>query len=83
MSGVKRYTVQAAFTGSVAEPTEIVLASDYDTLRAANQRLREAFIKMRNVAAGYSNHCEESASTRRLDREFEAAEAALREQEGS
>lgn len=35
---------------------------------------RDAFMKMRNVAAGYSNYCEESASTRRLDREFESAD---------
>jgi hypothetical protein len=27
--------------------------------------------RMRNVAAGYSNFCEESGSTRKLEREFE------------
>lgn len=40
--------------------------------------IREAFVKMRNVAAGYSNYCEDSASTRRLDRELEVADELYR-----
>ena len=34
--------------------------------------------RMRNVAAGYSNFCEESGSTRRLEKEFTAIEADAR-----
>lgn len=30
--------------------------------------------RMRNVAAGYSNFCEETGSTRRLEREYEQIE---------
>jgi len=30
--------------------------------------------RMRNVAAGYSNYCEESGSTRKLEREFDQIE---------
>lgn len=41
--------------------------------------VRDAFMKMRNVAAGYSNCCEfDSANTRRLEREFEAADELYR-----
>lgn len=35
---------------------------------------REAFMQMRNAAAGYSNYCEDSANTRRCDRDFAAAD---------
>jgi hypothetical protein len=31
--------------------------------------------RMRDVAAGYSNQCDESGTSRRLDREFAAIEA--------
>lgn len=43
-------------------------------LMAEVEAVRAAFVKMRNAAAGYSNYCEESASTRRLDRELEVAD---------
>lgn len=50
-----------------------------DQLRAEVEGLRKAFMKMRNVAAGYSNCCEfDSANTRRLEREFEAADELFR-----
>ena len=38
------------------------------------ERYKKAFQKMRNVAAGYSNLCDDSGSTRRLEREFTEAE---------
>ena len=40
--------------------------------------LLEAYRKMKNVAAGYSNLCDDSASTSKLEREFEAADAIAR-----
>ena len=40
--------------------------------------LLEAYRKMKNVAAGYSNLCDDSAFTRKLEREFEAADAIAR-----
>lgn len=50
-----------------------------DQLRAEAEALRKAFMRMRNVAAGYSNCCEfDSANTRRLEREFEAADELFR-----
>lgn len=54
------------------------LADERDALAAENKRLREAFLNIRNVAAGYSNFCEENASTRRLEREFEASDKLYR-----
>ena len=48
-------------------------------LRAEVEGMRKAFMRMRNVAAGYSNCCEfDSANTRRLEREFEAADELFR-----
>lgn len=59
--------------------TIFVLEAERDQLRAEVDGLREAFMKMRNVAAGYSNCCEfDSANTRRLEREFEAADELSR-----
>lgn len=59
--------------------TIFVLEAERDQLRAEVEGLREAFMKMRNVAAGYSNCCEfDSANTRRLEREFEAADELSR-----
>ncbi len=56
-----------------------MLEAERDQLRAEVDGLRKAFMKMRNVAAGYSNCCEfDSANTRRLDREFEAADELFR-----
>ena len=34
--------------------------------------------RMRNVAAGYSNYCEESGSTRKLEKEFEQIDSDAR-----
>ena len=45
---------------------------------AENEALRKAYWKMRNAAAGYSNYCEESASTRRCEREYTEAEEMFR-----
>ncbi len=47
-------------------------------LKAERERHKKAFQKMRNVAAGYSNHCEDNGSTRRLEREFTEAEEMFR-----
>jgi hypothetical protein len=53
----------------------ITALAEIERLRAEVDSLRKAFMKMRNVAAGYSNCCEfDSANTRRLEREFEAAD---------
>jgi hypothetical protein len=49
-----------------------------DNDRAAPTDWQLLYRQMRNVAAGYSNHCEESGSTRRFEREFEAIEADAR-----
>ncbi len=57
----------------------ITALAEIERLRAEVDGLRKAFMKMRNVAAGYSNCCEfDSANTRRLDREFEAADELFR-----
>lgn len=39
---------------------------------------KELYRRMKNVAAGYSNFCEESGSTRRLEKEYEAIEQEAR-----
>jgi len=53
--------------------------AERDQLRAEVEGMRKAFMRMRNVAAGYSNCCEfDSANTRRLEREFEAADELFR-----
>lgn len=57
----------------------ITALAEIERLRAEVDSLRKAFMKMRNVAAGYSNCCEfDSANTRRLEREFEAADELFR-----
>lgn len=48
------------------------------SLHALNQELVVAYRKMRNSAAGYSNYCEDSASVRRCERDFEEADAMFR-----
>lgn len=60
-----------------------LMASSDDTalkaaLKAERERYKKVFHKMRNVAAGYSNHCEDNGSTRRLEREFTEAEEMFR-----
>lgn len=52
--------------------------SENERLANENEMLRKAYRKMRNVAASYSNFCEESASTRRCEREYEEAESLFR-----
>lgn len=47
-------------------------------LHALNDELTKAYRKMYNAAAGYSNYCEDSASVRRCDRDFEEADAMFR-----
>lgn len=47
-------------------------------LQEENKLLRSAYWKMRNAAAGYSNFCDENASTRRCDRDYEDAEDLFR-----
>ena len=53
-------------------------AIDLRRLAAENAALRKAYRAMKNVAAGYSNYCEESASTRGCEREFTEAEELFR-----
>ena len=48
------------------------------TLEAQRDALLEAYRKMKNVAVGYSNLCDGSAFTRKLEREFEAVDAIAR-----
>jgi hypothetical protein len=47
-------------------------------LRAEMDALLAAYRKMRNSAAGYSNYCDDTANTRRCEREYEEAEAMFR-----
>jgi hypothetical protein len=47
-------------------------------LHAQRDALLEAYRKMKNVAAAYSNFCDDNASTSKLEREFEAADAIAR-----
>lgn len=47
-------------------------------LRAEVEALREAYRRMKNVAAAYSNYCEDTSTTRRLEREFEEADTIFR-----
>ena len=42
------------------------------------KELLEAYRKMRNSAAGYSNFCDDNANTRRCERDFVAAGALYR-----
>ena len=64
----------------IEEAGTIMLAARGSLLRlqAENEALRKAYWKMRNAAAGYSNYCEESASTRRCEREYTEAEEMFR-----
>ena len=53
-------------------------AAELRRLHEENEGLRKAYWKMRNSAAGYSNYCEDSASTRRCERDYEEGEALYR-----
>lgn len=54
------------------------LAAELRRQHAENEELRKAYRKMRNSAAGYSNFCEGSASTRRCERDYDEAEDIYR-----
>lgn len=47
-------------------------------LHEMNHQLIKAYLKMRNSAAGYSLYCEDSATTRRCEREYKEAEDLYR-----
>lgn len=55
-----------------------VLSQHLAESQAREAKLREVYRKMCNAAAGYSNCCEDSASVRRCEREYEEAEAMYR-----
>lgn len=55
------------------------LIAERDELTADNKALRAAYHKARNAAAGFSNYCEESASSRRCERELAEAERMFRD----
>ena len=48
-------------------------------LKEENEALKKAYKIMRNAAAGLTNYCEPSASTRRCEREYEEAQMIYRE----
>jgi len=54
------------------------LVAENERLHEMNQELIKAYNKMRNSAAGYSNYCEDSAGTRRCERDYLAAEDMFR-----
>ena len=56
----------------------IKAAAELRRLHEVNQELIKAYRKMYNSAASYSNYCEDSASTRRCERDFEEAENIFR-----
>lgn len=56
----------------------IEAAAELRRLHTLNAKLIEAYRKMYNAAAGYSNYCEDSASVRRCERDFEEADAIFR-----
>lgn len=49
-----------------------------EKLQNENALLRKAYRLARNAAAGLTNYCEESASTRRCERELAEAESVFR-----
>jgi hypothetical protein len=71
--------------GGVSDPLADEAAAELRRLHAENERLHEmnqelikAYNKMRNSAAGYGNYCEDSAGTRRCERDYLAAEDMFR-----
>lgn len=58
--------------------TALAAADELRRLHALNDVLTKAYRKMYNAAAGYSNYCEDSASVRRCERDFEEADAMFR-----
>lgn len=55
-----------------------IVHAEITRLRAENEALHKAYWKMRNAAAGYSNYCDDNASVRRCERDYEEAEAMYR-----
>lgn len=60
-------------TGTTPPTTESVMRDE-----AQPDPWRALYLRMKNVAAGYSNYCDETGSTRRLEREFEAIDNEAR-----
>jgi len=62
------------------------LVAENERLHEMNRDLLNAYNKMRNSAAGYSNFCDDNANTRRCERDYVAAEdmyrAAIAKAEG-
>ena len=58
------------------------LRAERDALREKVEKLRRAYTLARNSAAGLTNYCEESASTRRCEKELETAESIFADLEG-
>ena len=63
-------------------PTEDALRAEQDALRRKMEKLKRAYALARNSAAGLTNYCEESASTRRCEKELEKAESIFADLEG-
>ena len=61
MKGMRNMTTDRDDHGNIRSWQPAAPAVDWETL----------YRRMRNVAAGYSNCCEETGTTRRLDREYE------------
>ena len=57
---------------------EFKTAAELRRLHSVNAELMEAYRKMRNSAAGYSNYCDDNASVRRCERDFTEAEVLYR-----
>ena len=49
------------------------IAAELRRLYEENEGLKKAYWKMRNAAGGYSLYCEESANSRRCEREYTEA----------
>ena len=64
--------------GRVSNHTGRKSAAELRRLHAENEALRKAYWKMRNSAAGYSNYCDDNASTRRCERDYTEGEALYR-----
>ena len=47
------------------------LEAELAAAHAVKQGIVKAYYKMYNAAAGYSNYCEDSASVRRCERDFD------------
>ena len=87
--GLLGENVAGRIRAALAEPTVKDSLTAQEALRRENERLRAAYQRMKNVAAGYSNLVDYRPSTRKLEREFDrklerefdAIEAALRRED--